>query len=68
MNMENLSPLNVKCFANMQMILDSLSVSMPKLGSLMDPFYDKFEELLKKNVFPLVTLFLIIGSEEQSML
>lgn len=51
--MENLSPLNVKCFANMQMILDSLSVSMPKLESLMDPFYDKFEELLKKECFPI---------------
>lgn len=51
--MEKLSPLNVKCFANMQMILDSLSVSMAKMESLMSPYYDKLEELLKKECFPI---------------
>ena len=47
MSMEDLSLLNVKCLANMQMLLDSLSVSIAKLESIFTPYYFEFQNLLE---------------------
>jgi hypothetical protein len=51
--MENLSPLNVKCLANMQVILESLSVSIAEIKSLVTPYYSEFQELVEKECYPL---------------
>lgn len=45
--MENLSSLNVKCLANMQMMLDSISVSIAKMESILTPYYFEFQNLLE---------------------
>lgn len=51
--MEKLSPLSIKCLAHMQMILDSLAVSIETLKSVITPCYNEFEKLIEKNCFPL---------------
>lgn len=51
--MENLSSLNVKCLANMPMLLDSLSISMGKIKCVINPYINEFKTIIEKRISPL---------------
>jgi len=50
MNMENLSLLNVKCLANMPMLLNSLSVSVEKIKSVITSYFNEFKTRIEKEL------------------